>query len=372
MRIAKFLALGLLISVVAAGGAYAFHDAGVAECAGCHTMHNSQDGALVDTLNATGNAYLLMRENSTDTCLRCHAAYGQMRNGEGFGPGGDFYWVTKDFTWSAHGHAYASTGDSHGHNVISPYYGIAEDATLGQAPGGTFDATYLTCTSCHDPHGNTNFRLLYGTALGPIYPLAPGGRFSFTEGNAPLAWGNSRNTYTSDGEETDSHHTLYKSGMSDWCSNCHVDIHSGNTTNSVHPTGQGVGASIAAVYNAYQGSTAQGGNQATAYWGLVPFEDVDADTSLGYGPDNYTMGPDAADQVMCLTCHRSHASAFPDIARWDMGETFMVDSHPQLTDGGATADDVARKFYNYTFFSGDDQRSLCNKCHFKDQFDAGY
>jgi hypothetical protein len=371
MRIAKFLAIGMLISAVAAGGAFAFHDAGVAECAGCHTMHNSQDGALVDTLHAGGNDYLLMRENSTDACLRCHADYGQMRDGTGFGPGGDFYWVTKDFTWSAHGHSYSSVGDSHGHNVISPYYGIAVDATLSEAPGGDFRANNLTCTSCHDPHGNTNFRLLYGTALGPIDLLATGGRYSFTKA-APLAWGNSRVTYTSDGEETDIQHTLYKSGMSEWCSNCHTTIHSGNTSNSVHVTGSGLGAGIAARYNAYKGSTDQSGVQATAYWGLVPFEDVNADTSLGYGPDNYTAGPGASDQVVCLTCHRSHASAFPDIGRWDFGETFLVDSHPLASDGGATANDVARKFYNYSFISGDDQRSLCNKCHYKDQFDAGY
>ena len=42
LKITLFLALGL-----GASTALAFHDGGVAECAGCHTMHNSQDGALV-------------------------------------------------------------------------------------------------------------------------------------------------------------------------------------------------------------------------------------------------------------------------------------------------------------------------------------
>ncbi len=365
MRIAMFLALGLLTLAFTASGALAFHDGGVAECAGCHTMHNSQDGVPVDAAHPTGNPYLLIAASATDACLSCHAAYGQMLDGQGFGPGGDFYWVTKTYQWSAHGHDYFSTGDSHGHNVISPTYGIAVDATLSQAPGGDFNSNLLGCTSCHDPHGNQNFRLLYGSALGPIYT---GGRYNFSE-DAPLAFGNSRRTFVgSGGEETDAQHTVYKSGMSLWCSNCHENMHSGNTTNYVHPTGQAMGSGIAATYNAYVNTDDQTGTQATAYMGLVPFEDVSADTSAD--PSNYTTGPVANDQVMCLTCHRAHASAFPDIGRWDFTETFIADSHPQATDIGATADDVARKYYQYTFVQN--QRSLCNKCHFKDQFDAPY
>ncbi len=39
-----------LISLVLGAPAMAFHDDGVARCAGCHTMHNSQDGvAMTDT-----------------------------------------------------------------------------------------------------------------------------------------------------------------------------------------------------------------------------------------------------------------------------------------------------------------------------------
>ena len=49
-----------------------------------------------------------------------------------------------------------SEGDNHGHNVITPTYGIAQDATLNQAPGGDFLSQYLGCTSCHDPHGDAN------------------------------------------------------------------------------------------------------------------------------------------------------------------------------------------------------------------------
>ena len=239
-------------------------------------MHNSQDGALVDTANPNGNAYLLNNGNATDTCLQCHAGYGQFADGAGFGPGGDFAWVTKTFTWSAHGHTSTSEGDSHGHNVISPAYGIAQDATLTTAPGGDFQAQYLRCTSCHDPHGNQNFRLLYSNGTGPVYN---GGNYAFSA-PAPVALGNSRNTLTDAGKETDLHHTVYKSGMSDWCANCHTNFHSDNTTNFVHPIGE-LGSTVAATYNAYVSSdNLTGGTAATAYMGLVPFEAVNADLGL--------------------------------------------------------------------------------------------
>ena len=362
LKITLTVALGL-----AATSALAFHDGGVAECAGCHTMHNSQDGQLVDTAHPAGNAYLLNAGNASDTCLACHAGYGQFYGGEGYGPGGDFYWLTKTYTWTAHGHAYSSEGDAHGHNIISPANGLVQDATLTQAPGGTFLSQYMSCTSCHDPHGNTNFRLLYGTANGPVYN---GGRYNFTA-EAPLAAGNSRTTYVGrGGNETDAQHTVYKSGMSQWCANCHTNFHAGNTTNFVHPTGEAMSSAVVGAYNAYVSSDqVTGGDPNTAYWGLVPFEDVDVDLAT-VDTQNYTAGPQAGDQVMCLSCHRAHASPFEDIARWDMGETFIIESHPQPNDGGATQADLDNMYYDYTFVTN--QRSLCNKCHVKDEGDAPF
>lgn len=360
IKLTLVLALGLSASSV-----LAFHDGGVAECAGCHTMHNSQDGALVDAGNPNGNAYLLNNGTPTDTCLQCHAGYGQFAQGTGFGPGGDFYWVTRNFSWSSHGSTTVSTGDSHGHNVISPAYGIAQDAVLSTAPGGAFLSTNLGCTSCHDPHGNQNFRLLYGNDMGP---LAAGSRFSFTS-DAPQAKGNSRTTTGTSGRETNVSHTVYKSGMSNWCANCHTAIHDNNTTNMVHETGS-MGSTIAASYNAYVSSDNMvGGSAATAYMGLVPFEAVTVDLATVVST-NYTAGPTGADEVMCLTCHRAHASPFADSARWDMGETFLADSHPSITDINFVQTDVDRKYYAYTMVQN--QRSLCNKCHVKDYDDAGY
>jgi hypothetical protein len=358
----------------AATSAMAFHDAGVATCSGCHTMHNSQDGADV---GATGSFDdLLLYNGASETCLSCHAVYGQFMGGEGYGPGGDFYWVTKTWSWTAHGHAEESTGDSHGHNVITDSYGIAEDAALSQAPGGDFLSARLACTSCHDPHGRQTFRLLYDDqGDGPKYD---GARYDFAS-DAPNAWGNSRRTYVGGGgDETNSKHTIYKSGMSDWCANCHTNFHTDNAgAEFVHPVGQNLG-DTAGHYNAYVNSGDYTGSQATAYWGLVPFEDVSADPTTEL-PGNYTTGPESNDKVMCVSCHRAHASAFSDIGRWDFGADWIAESIPYQTGwtdstetvpvftGGASAEDVQNKYYQYTFVA--EQKSLCNKCHYKDQFD---
>jgi hypothetical protein len=72
---------------------------------------------------------------------------------------------------------------------------------------------------------------------------------------------------------------------------------------------------------------------------------------------------------MCLSCHRAHASPFADAGRWDFTATFVAtDSHPRAGDGGASALDIANRYYGYSFVSG--QRSLCNKCHAKDADDG--
>ncbi len=363
MRSVKLALIAICAVMLWSGSALAFHDAGVAYCSRCHTMHNSEDGAVVADggTNAAGNAHLLNWADATSACLSCHASYGQFYGGEGYGPGGDFYWLTKTYGWSAHGSVTTSEGDNHGHNVISDALSLTEDATLTDAPGGDFLSSRLSCTSCHDPHGNTNFRILYGSDLGPIYN---GIRFDF-DNPAPIAEGNSRRTYSgSGGDETNSQHTIYKSGMSEWCANCHTDFHSPNTTNFVHATGQAMGSTIAGIYNAYVSSDdLNSGDQATSYFGLVPFEAVNVDLEVADSGD-YTEGPDGTDKVMCLTCHRAHAGPFDNIGRWDFHTTFLAEAHPQITDDGATAEDIANMWYDYTFVAN--QRSLCNKCHAKD------
>ncbi|MBA4378354.1 MAG: hypothetical protein C0395_06810 [Gemmatimonas sp.] len=360
------------------GEVRAFHEGGVLACANCHTMHNSQNGQAVDPGHPGGDTHLLRYGNSSDTCLRCHAAFGQFAGGFGYGPGGDFYWLTRSYTWIGNdGTPGSSPGHSHGHNVIAPAYGLIQDPVLPVAPGGDFPSQHLGCTSCHDPHGNTNYMMLYGAGGASYYN---GQRASFTD-PAPLAVGNgplttwslpclschnihgaqSKANIHDHAAETDARHPVYKSGVSEWCANCHGFFHDEGLADFEHPTREEFESDLAGVYNAYLSSDDQlGGDAAHSYWGLVPFEAVNVDLAT-VNPQNRTQGPTAPDRVMCLSCHRAHASPFPRGGRWDFTATFIADSHPRITDTGASTNDVANRYYRYAFVTT--QGSLCRKCH---------
>jgi cytochrome c553 len=310
-------------------------------------MHNSQDGALVDPLSPLGNEFLLQKADPSTVCIACHDHLdrpfpigGDPLVPPSPRPAGNFIFLLEDNLNDGHGGAGDPiTGDAAGHNIIATEYGLNADGTLLTAPGGTFPASELACTSCHDPHGTTDFRFLYGTGRGPV------GLPAFTA-PAPIADGTSIFS-----PELPTNHTAYKSGMSAWCGNCHGDFHD-NGAKLIHPSGSAMGGTRAGIYNLYNGSDDLfGGAAATAYLNEVPFEDP-ANTTIS------TAGPSGTSQVSCITCHRAHATSATDAGRWDHNVTFLEE------DGHESG---SYKIPNpYTVF----QRSLCNKCHIKDEFDA--
>ena len=354
--------LALAVIGIWTGSAQGFHDDGVAHCNGCHTMHNSQGGVSIATGGTAGqgvNSYLLTAATPSDTCLRCHAAAGRSYQVLATDPlvptrergAGDFVFLKEDNLNDGHGAAIL--GHQAGHNVVAPGFGIGADPVLTTAPGGTFPAADMACSSCHDPHGTEAFRLLYGA-----------GRLVKTDGTtylfnnaAPVADGLALDSTST---ESNGLHTAYKSGMSAWCGNCHGNFHN-NIGALVHPSGTPIGNDIASAYNAYNGTTdcvnnpggpgmpCGTGTQAAAYLAQVPFEDPGNTTTS-------TAGPTSGSMVMCLTCHRSHATSSPDAGRWDFNVTLLEeDGH-----GGAYA---LPNPYDAN------QRSLCNKCHSQDEFD---
>ena len=253
---------------------------------------------------------------------------------------------------------------------------------MGSAPGGIYSSSALGCTSCHDPHSRTvkdgytgeipvsdyygqdfgiefnvgNYRLLGG--IGYTGGTQAGGViFNYP---APIAVADSQNWV-----ETDSNHTAYGSGMSEWCNNCHPDF---LNIDNMHPVGNDATLSSTFIsnYNSYVKTGDVTGTQAAAYLALVPFEWGTANT--GFLDPSSTSGPDQGANVICLTCHRAHASAFQDIGRWDFGTTFVADSHPQPGDGGAAGNDALNSYYGRDMVSefGLHQRWFCNKCHLLD------
>jgi hypothetical protein len=351
------LPTGLVLACFAAGivaltPAHAFHEPGEGFCEGCHDAQGEDsDGA-----NLRGS-------DPSSTCLRCHAKPDWNLNvlsddGSSFAAGGDFYWLRKSFGSPRGGHQILSAGNTHGHNIVALDYGLVSDARHSSAPGGDFRSENLGCTSCHDPHalrGISGYRLLRGAGD----PIRGAEEDSFTT-PWPVA------VAPRDGPESDTNHVAYGSGMSRWCGNCHGAFLEG-TPGESHPHPAGESAllrGLATNYSHYLRTGDLSGSAATAYLALVPFE-TGATRSSALDPQS-THGPEAsAANVMCLTCHRAHASAFAGAGRWDFSATFLADSHPGDGDTGITGQDVENSYYGRDMEAefGTYQRSLCNKCH---------
>jgi len=356
----------------------AFHGGGVAHCDGCHSMHDSPENPI----QGNPNALLLKGSDPSSTCLNCHAGSGSYHiystDGSNFSPGGDFFWLTQSYTNVVRGNSITSDPDNMGHNVIALDYGLTVDGTNTQAPGGTFSASNLYCSSCHDPHGQVNG----GTANG-MDEISVSGSYGALPVAGTIA-GNYRllgdlmykpyivnappTAVTAGFGESDASHPAYGTGMSEWCANCHPDYL--NATYK-HPAGNPQALlSKADTYNQYVATgDFTGGTGANAYTPLVPFERQETNKTTLLAAVTSNQGPDTADDnVMCLTCHRAHASAFNNITRWDMEHEYLEHGFPtdaNLTAMGAVANadyygrDIATEFGEY-------QRSLCNKCHVKD------
>ncbi|WP_243371570.1 cytochrome C [Geotalea sp. SG265] len=346
-------------------------------------------------------------------------------------PGGDFAWLTQTFPKA--GYAAQSIGERHGHNVVAQDYGLLADATLTVAPGGQYDAKSLSCASCHDPHSrarivDTNGTIAYakpGQKVLPIgnsgsygaqpdaneavgvYRLLGGANYSQMSYSNPLPFNAdppvavAPSTYNRSEATTDTR-VAYGQGMSEWCSNCHRAIHNNNTNASntalIHPAGNGAkltaaandlagnatGTTIANLYNAYKTSGDLTGSQTTSYTSLVPYEEgTGVIATLAGHADNtgtQTAGPTTgSENVMCLSCHRAHASGFNSMTRWNNNSEFLTvgGAYPDYaaaagTDALKNSNGMNQAIYQAAMYDRPatqfayDQRSLCNKCHAKD------
>jgi hypothetical protein len=376
------------------GTASAFHDGGVAHCDGCHTMHNSAENRTLTGDDPSLGDHLLIGSDTSSTCLDCHDGaeryHVKSDDGSNVGQGGDFFWMTVDYNVEVRPGTFRFfSKDDHGHNVIAENFGMFEDANPdnSQAPGGTYPASALGCTSCHDPHGRAgggtaaglepisvsgsygatpdpgtragNFRL-----LGDNSYIPPGGGLAMAP--APIALTTSGGFY-SYGAKTD-----YGTGMSEWCASCHTDYL--DAYPAKHPAASDalVGDALGSPgdnYNKYlkTGDFNDTISQADAYDSLVPIERGTDDQSL-LDVDS-TFGADALSAVMCLTCHRAHASANPNAGRWDFEVELLSHSNALQAGGAPLGSAVYYKdglVINVAGVYGDFQRSLCNKCHVQD------
>ncbi len=395
-----------MLSLFAQGyRAEAFHSGSPDECKECHRDKraagrvfegNAGRGQRVQRA-AFGRSTDLVGSDESSTCLRCHQAPRGMRQPTGYyvatadtdlfagmpptqlTPGGDFGWLKKNYAWrSADGKAESSPGERHGHNIVAVDYGYDADRTYATVPRGIYPANALSCISCHDPHGVIAvsgtpgaYRLLGGIGYEPSSARG----IAFTV-DPPIAV--APRAYNRAETMTDTR-VAYGKGMSEWCSNCHADGCSGSYG---HPTCSSAkcGNEVFTNYNAYVKSGDINGAGSTSYTSLVPFEEGTGETSVlaqhAKTDGSYARGPNSRSNVMCLTCHRAHASGWDHMARWNMAATFIVHKgvYPGINNGapaecaqGRTLTETQKAYYDRpsTRFATY-QKSLCNKCHVRD------
>lgn len=341
------LCLGIVLALVPTGARAVFHDGGVANCGGCHVMHESSDGLPVNV-----GEQLLRGENATDTCLLCHRGGSWPVLGPSvFTPAaergsGDFVFLLEDElndATSAFGSGLG--GETAGHSVVAPGHGLIADSRFPTAPGGNFPTADLGCTSCHDPHGTAAFRMLNG--VGPVQ----GGLFQFSR---PVPDASGITASIGPGVESSSLHSAYREGWAAWCGNCHGDDVHGPGSGFEHPVDIPLGTEIAKRYSDYGGDSEGAiGDPANAYLPEIPFVDPSAAVTS-------TFGPSASSRVDCMTCHRAHASSAPRAGRWD----FRVST---LGEDGVRSGSYP--IPNPYLDPG--QRQLCVKCHDTQGHDMG-
>jgi predicted CXXCH cytochrome family protein len=396
-----------LITLGLSATADAYHDGGVATCGGCHSMHSAATPATAS------QSFLLKGVDFSSTCLNCHegsagsyhisTADAAMPEGSApvqRTPGGDFGWLKKTYSWTGRSGTSYEYGETHGHNIVAATYGYTADSRRATSPGGTFPANELGCTSCHDPHGKRR-RLSTGNIASTGAPIIDHGSYSNdpvpVAGEAVGVYRLLRGTaYGSDAnftgnpaavtpssynrtEATTQTRVVYGSyeaagsgyvKWGTWCATCHGDMHSGGG-NYVHPTDQNLGATIADIYGDYVKTGDMTGDGTQAYLTLVPFMNNGGDfatLAALASTDNSTLGgPASTDQVSCLSCHRAHASGWPNMLRWDGETEFVTEGGSWPTARGRTEAETQAAYYDRpasTFATY--QRPLCNKCHAQD------
>jgi len=306
-------------------------------CSDCHTMHNSQNGVNMQILapgeTDTGPKGFLLRS----TCLGCHGQ-GTGDNLEGAYnnipqvlhsnttdlAGGNFAYIT--------GMKARTSGDSNtaGHNVIDIGFG---ETVLTSPPGDEYSTNItsanFTCAGARGCHGDRtiedkliamkgahhtdNHILKFGSidennqggSAGLSYRFlkgVKGGEDSLWEAAPGSTAHNEYKGSTSMG--TGSATAPANNTVSGLCAECHGYFH-GTSSNEVgsgdpwlrHPTDIALPSS--GEYAAY-----------TTYNLTAPVARISI-------PSNPSSTVSSSDVVMCLSCHRAHASPYYKLMRWD-------------------------------------------------------
>jgi hypothetical protein len=303
-------------------------------CVNCHTMHNSQGGAEMQ-----------LKDGETDpqgnlvrgTCVGCH----------GSTPAGADNIVTNiPQVWHAAAtdlaggnFKYVLTDDTYGHNVQNI---AAADPTLANTPPGYAAAmdpsssqyqtgSRLTCAGANGCHGNRDETTDYAAVKGAHHAsdavLKFGGIVEASQG-ASVATSYRFLYKVKGGEDTDwqntvaaADHNEYKGAVyaarttmawadvntiSELCAECHGSFHMSGAT--------GIGTATPWIRHPTDVLIPNSGEYASISTTYNPTVPVARAAIPAAASGTVAAGTDI---VMCLSCHRAHASGYADILRWD-------------------------------------------------------
>jgi predicted CXXCH cytochrome family protein len=279
-------------------------------CSDCHTMHNSQDGAAVDSSGTNDNL-------TKFDCIGCHSgniAAAPNVTGEGAT-------MTAGGTFKS---SIVGSTSSRTHNVRDISWTVDEVALLNTTPGsvaGGFTepagATELTCAGTTGCHGQATggFSGFHHNAYPNAYRflrINDGASYTDVNGVGSADW--------EVGGATTTNHNIYDgdgtNSISTFCAMCHGGFHGGSNTASSspfqrHPTDE------EALIDNVDGA---GITITSATINETPFGFTSAQIALGMVTTDVTTGsaytaPNGL--VTCLSCHRAHGSAQSDLLRFD-------------------------------------------------------
>ena len=300
-------------------------------CANCHTMHYSQNGTRLSTWGS-GGPYIWL---NTNNCVGCHTSttgntvieIGGSKipivfNTGGYPAeplaGGNFYKASLGGSGNdIYGHNVGGISNADNNLAYVPGKQIGGDDTLSISDcynchkfmagwaGIPFtksrSGNVLICEDCHTPKHHANDSTIVVDGTGGWY------RFLYeVKGIEDSDW--EKTVSPTDHNEYQGETIALGGSISDYGCGCHGDFHALRNPSGVgsgspwlrHPVD--IALPTSGEYSAY-----------TTYTPEAPVARPDLS---GYSGPSGIVTP-SIDQVMCLSCHRSHGSEQPDILRWD-------------------------------------------------------
>ncbi|MDA8174360.1 MAG: hypothetical protein M0018_07205 [Nitrospiraceae bacterium] len=272
--------------------------------------------------------------------------------------------------------SYGQTGTGYGVYRLLATKNYDPGGFAGKENGTAYDPTGV------DPTYGNGYIKGFPLQLG-IGTTGQGGMTGY-DNNPPvaIAYNSPSNGWNVSAASATAGHNVYVMGMSEFCADCHNKFLNNRATvfnaRHRHPSGvkqwqegtesAGKGSgnmdALYGNYNDYAGTGDYSTSATSNYWPLVPVEIYNGtyDTAAAT-TENIELTNQA--NVMCLTCHRAHASAFDHDTRWDTYTTFLSDSSVLHASSDVNATNA---YYGFTVgtSSGSYQRQLCNKCHVQD------